>query len=125
MYCVVFLVCLRQCAGSILYIYMYMCTHTYIYTYIKGKVKVHPSTGHKGPEGEERYSSTLSLTLTLDVVDGQRQAPASLPQGKRRGSHCIGGWVVPRVGLDGCGKSRSHRDSIPGPSSLYRVAIQT
>ena len=24
-------------------------------------------------------------------------------------------------GLDGCGKSRLHRDSIPGPSSPYRV----
>ena len=28
----------------------------------------------------------------------------------------------PRIGLDGCGKSYSHRDSIPGPSSPYRVA---
>ena len=22
------------------------------------------------------------------------------------GTHCIGGWVGPRAGLDGCGKSR-------------------
>jgi len=29
----------------------------------KGKGKVHPKTGHEGPEGEKRYSSTLSLTL--------------------------------------------------------------
>jgi hypothetical protein len=33
--------------------------------------------------------------------------------------------VGPRAGLDGCGKSRPHRDSIPGPSSQYRVAIPT
>ena len=33
---------------------------------IKGKGGVHPRTGHEGPEGEERYSSTLSLTLALD-----------------------------------------------------------
>jgi hypothetical protein len=26
-------------------------------------------------------------------------------------------WVGHRVGLDGCGKSRPHRNSIPGPSS--------
>ena len=32
-------------------------------------------------------------------------------------NHCTGGWVGPRVGLNGCGKSRPHRDSIPGPSS--------
>jgi len=32
----------------------------------KGKGKVHPRTGHEGPEGEQRYSSTLSLTSALD-----------------------------------------------------------
>ena len=31
----------------------------------------------------------------------------------------------PRAGLDECGKSRPHRDSIPGPSISYRVAIPT
>ena len=40
-------------------------------------------------------------------------------------THRIGGWVGPRVGLDGCGKSRPHRDSIPGPSIPQRVAIPT
>ena len=39
-------------------------------------------------------------------VGGQLQAPAALPPGKRPGIHFIGGWVVPRAGLDGCGKSR-------------------
>ena len=33
------------------------------------------------------------------------------------GTQCIGGWVGPRAGLEGCGKSRPHGDSIPGPSS--------
>jgi hypothetical protein len=37
---------------------------------------------------------------------------------KWRGAHCMGGWVDPRAGLDKCGKSRPHRDSIPEPSSL-------
>ena len=31
----------------------------------KGKGKVHPRTGHEGPEGEQIYSSTLSLTSAL------------------------------------------------------------
>ena len=31
----------------------------------------------------------------------------------------------PRAGLDRCGKSRPHRDSIPGPSSPYSVAVPT
>jgi len=51
-------------------------------------------------------------------VRGKRHAPAALYPRKRRGTHCTGGWVVSRVGLDRCGKSRQHRDSIPGPTSL-------
>jgi hypothetical protein len=39
-------------------------------------------------------------------VGGQRHAPAALPPGKRPGTHCIGGSVGPRSGLDGCGKYR-------------------
>jgi hypothetical protein len=38
------------------------------------------------------------------VVGGQRHAPAALPQ-ERRGTHYTGGWVSPKSGLDGCGKS--------------------
>ena len=63
------------------------------------------------------YSYTLPSTSALDGVGGQRHAPAALPPGRRPGTHCIGGWVGPRAGLDGCGKSRPHRDSIPGQSS--------
>ena len=36
----------------------------------KGKGKVHPIAGHEGPEGEYRYSSTLSLTSALDEMGG-------------------------------------------------------
>jgi hypothetical protein len=39
-------------------------------------------------------------------VGGQLHAPAALPPGNRPGTHCIGGWVGPRAGLDGCEKSR-------------------
>jgi hypothetical protein len=30
------------------------------------KSKVHPTKGHKGPEGEYTFSSTLSLTTALE-----------------------------------------------------------
>jgi len=33
---------------------------------IKEKVKLHPRTGHEGPQGEQRYSSTRPSTLVLD-----------------------------------------------------------
>jgi hypothetical protein len=32
----------------------------------KGKGKIHPRTGHEGPEGEQSYTSTLSLTSAID-----------------------------------------------------------
>jgi len=49
--------------------------------------------------------------------------PRPLYPWERPGTHCIGGWVGLRAGLDRCGKCRLHRDLIPGPSSPQRVAI--
>ena len=51
-------------------------------------------------------------------VGGQRHAPAALPPGKNPGTRYIAGWVGLRAGLDGCGKSRPHRDSIPDRPAL-------
>jgi hypothetical protein len=55
-------------------------------------------------------------------VGGQGHTPANLPPGKNSGTHCIGGWLGPKAGLNGCGKSRLHRDSIPG--AVQPVASQ-
>ena len=45
---------------------------------------------------------------------------------ERTGTRCIGGWVGFTDGLDRCGKSRTHPDSIPGrparSESLYRLS---
>jgi len=57
------------------------------------------------------------MTTVLEGVRGQRHAPAALYPRKRPGTHCTGGWVGPRAGLDKCGKYRPHRNSIPVPSS--------
>jgi len=48
----------------------------------KSKGIVHPTTGHEGSEVEYRYSSTPSLTSAVDLVGGQRHAPAALPPGE-------------------------------------------
>jgi hypothetical protein len=53
-----------------------------------------------------------------------KATPRPLYPWERPGTHCIGGRMGPRTGPDGCGKSRSDWDSIPGPSST-RVAILT
>jgi len=64
------------------------------------------------------YSSTLSLTLALYGVGGQRHAtPLPFYSREWSGTHCTGGWVGPNVGLKGCGKFRPHWVSIPRPFS--------
>jgi hypothetical protein len=53
-------------------------------------------------------------------VGGQSHVPAAIPPGKNPGMHCIGGWVGPRAGLDGCEKSRP---PFP-PPGFYPRSIQ-
>ena len=59
------------------------------------KGKLHPRTGNEGPEGEQRYSSTLSLTSAPDEGGWTTPCPSRFISGKG-----------PRAGLDGCEKSR-------------------
>jgi len=47
------------------------CCHYFIITGGTG-LKVDPIVGHEGQVGERRYSSSLSLTLVLDRLGGQR-----------------------------------------------------
>jgi len=69
----------------------------------------------------------ISLYLTSALDEGGLSTPrygqfTPYPQ-ERLGTQCIGGWVGPRAGLDGCRKSHQHRDLIPGQSTPYWVAI--
>jgi hypothetical protein len=47
-----------------------------------GKGKVHPRTGHEGPERKKRYSSTLSLTSALDEGGWSTPRPGHFTPGK-------------------------------------------
>jgi len=80
------------------------------------KGKVHPRTGNEGPKGE-MHSSTLGLSSALDGDEWLTPRPGRLIPGKRSGIPCVGGWVSHRAGLDRSGKSRRHREPIPGPPS--------
>jgi hypothetical protein len=60
----------------------------------------HNITNHQGTQGNWRYGSTPPVTTALDVVAVQLHVPAALPPGKRSGTHCTGGWMDPRVGLE-------------------------
>jgi len=61
---------------------------------------------------------------TRKGVSGQQHAPAALYPRERPGTHCMGGWVGPRAGLD-----RRKFSSPPGfdrgPSSPQSVTILT
>ena len=95
----------------------------------KDKGKFHHTTGHEDPEGECRYSSTLSFSSALCggglVV---KTTPRPLYPQERPGTHCIGGWVGPRAGLEGCEKSRligiRSQDRPARIESLYRLSYR-
>jgi hypothetical protein len=80
----------------------------------------HLRTEYEGPEGEYRYSYNHSLTSALDVDGGvQHHSPAVLPQVKKIGTRCTGGWWFPRPGLE-----RVQKISPPsgfGPRTLQHV----
>jgi len=56
-------------------------------------------------------------------VGGQCHALVTVALGKRPGTHCQGGWVDPRAGLDGCEKSCIHQDSILPDCSACSVLL--
>jgi hypothetical protein len=55
----------------------------------KKKGKVHPTSGHEGPEGEQSYSWLFSLSSGLDGGGWSKSGPGR----KRPGTHCTGSWV--------------------------------
>jgi hypothetical protein len=67
---------------------------------INGKGKTHPITGHEGPEGEQRYRSTLFFNLSARWGWVVNATPRPLYPRERPRTYCIGDWVGPRAGLD-------------------------
>jgi len=56
------------------------------------------------------------MTAALEVGEWSAARPGLLYPRETPGTHCTGGWLVPRAGLEGR-KISPHRHSIPGPSS--------
>ena len=53
------------------------------YCQYNDKGKVHPRTGHEGPNGEKRYSTTPSLTLALHGGGWSKPPSGALPPRKQ------------------------------------------
>ena len=99
----------------------------YIYSLLEDK-KVHPETGHEVPEGDKGVY--LYSYFNLGIIWGwlsplpRRFTPP--PRGKRPGTHCTGGGVGPRAGLEGLRKLSPARVFVPqGLPSPLRLAVPT
>jgi hypothetical protein len=78
----------------------------------RNKTKFTLELATKAQKGNRCVAVLFFLTMALDGVGGQSHAPAALPR-ERRGTYCKGGWVGPRAGLDGYGKSRPPPAFVP------------
>ena len=92
---------------------------------IKGKSKVHPGTGHEGPEGKQMYSCTLSLTQALDRGGWSTPRPRRFTPGKESVPNAQETEWVPGPVWKGAENLAPSWDSIPAPSRPQRVAIPT
>ena len=81
------------------------CSSFHVYR-LKGKGKGLPRTSLEAPEGYQMYSSNFPSTSALDGGWVANATPRPLYPRERPGTHCTGGWVGPRAGLDGCEISR-------------------
>jgi hypothetical protein len=91
----------------------------------KDKGKVHPTTGHKGPEGEKRDSSTLSLISALDAGGRSTPYPGHFTPGKDPVPIVQEAGWVPRpvwIGVENLAPTRIQSLDRPAHSqSLYRL----
>jgi hypothetical protein len=76
----------------------------------EGKCKFYPRIGHEGPEGG-RGIALLFFNLAAGYGWVINATLRPLYPRQRPGTHCIGGWMDPSAGKDGCGKSGPHRNS--------------
>jgi hypothetical protein len=71
------------------------------------------------------FKVNFTLEQAVKAQTGSRGIALLFPNATPRPLCPRKGTVGPRAGLDGGGKPLPHRDSIPGPSSPFPVAIPT
>jgi len=104
---------------------IYIRFTTFIVRYIlKVKVQFTLEQATRAQKGGRRGIALLFLNLDARWGWVVNAMPRPLYPRKRPGNHCTGGWVGPRAGLYGCGKSRHRRDSILGPSKCYIIYVK-
>ena len=103
-----------------LFYFMLCLTRTSLIVKVKGKI--HPTTDHEGPGGVEVY--LYSFFNLGDRWGGwSTRRPSHFTPGKDTRYLLYMRLGGPQAGLDGCGKSCPHRDSIPVASRYADYAI--
>jgi hypothetical protein len=119
--------CVRFFSSLLCVLHAMLCYYTAYVTLVK-KGNLHTITYREGTEEEYRCNCTLSLTLALDGVGGQRHASAALPRDKTRYPFYrrLGGpqdrsararKISPSTGIRS--QDRTHRSG-----SLYRLSYR-
>jgi len=81
---------------------------------VTGEVKFTIDQTRKAQRGR-RF---LALNFGVRWGGWLKQRPGRFNPGKRTGANCTGSWLLPRAGLDGCGKSRPNRIGSPDHSPI-------
>ena len=106
----------------------FYCTLLYFLLTITTRYYRQVSPFHRPRRPLGRVEIQLYFIFDLGTRRGEGSASRpgrSLPR-ERPGTHCTGGWVGLRAGLKEMREiSPFHWESIPGPSSPYRVVILT
>ena len=101
----------------------YKYTHSKHNFILHIKYKFLPRAGHEGPEEGRGIALSfynfgarcVCVRVCVCVCGWSTPRPGRFTLKKKRGTRCVGGWVGPRGGLDGCRSSCLRRDPIPGP----------
>jgi hypothetical protein len=96
-------------------------------TLLHGVSKYKVEVPRNRPEDPERGRGVALIFPDLGARKGWvvSTTPRLLYPKERPGTHCTGGWVGPRVGLDVCEKSRSYRDFFIFPEYLIETKSNT
>jgi hypothetical protein len=83
----------------------------------KGKVKCTLVQALRLCTGRTAHRGSRGIAVPFHDHGTRREWGDSVTPRERPGTHFTGCWVGSRTGLNRCGKSRPHWDSIPRPSS--------
>jgi hypothetical protein len=103
------------------------CLQAHVRIKVKLSLCFNRAPRHEGVLGEWSYISTNFLASALDAGEWSASRPGRfIPRKRGPGTHCIGGWVGPRAGLDAVVQTEirsPYRDSNLSPNQPVASAV--